>query len=124
MKNIKVVHVLNDDYKVVLNVGRNDGIRNNQRFLVYALSDHEIIDPDTKKSLGFLEIVKGSGKVVHVQDNMCTIESDKYKSTPVRKKIRNAGVLSSLYEPVEEIVTTNEHFPFDDPEIGDLAKPI
>ncbi|PNV62244.1 hypothetical protein C0033_09020 [Clostridium sp. chh4-2] len=124
-KNIYVVYI-HDDYKLSLNVGKNDGINLNNRFLIYTLSDHEIIDPATKESLGYLELVKGTGKVIHVQDNMCTIESDKYENSLPRKIIRKNSpsfIINPLLEgPVEETIIEKEHIPFDNPEVGDLAK--
>lgn len=127
-KQICVVHV-QDDYKVSLNVGSKDGVSKGNSFLIYTLSDHEIIDPISKESLGFLEFVKGTGTVIHVQENMCTIESNKYENSLPRKTIRkNAG--SSLIvalngsSTTEETVIEREHVPFDNPEIGDFAKQI
>ena len=124
MKNVKVANVLDDNFKVILNVGQNDGIHIGQRFLIYALSDHEILDPDTKESLGFLEIIKGSGKVVHLQATMCTVESDKYESIPVKKIFRKSSAFALMEEPVEETTITKSLLPFNDPQIGDLAKQV
>lgn len=125
-KQLCVVHI-QDDYKLVLNIGSNDSIKNGTRFLIYALSDHPIIDPVSNESLGFLEIVKGTGKVIHLQDTMCTIESDKYENSLPRKTIRK--IKPSIFSPfddgpTEETVVEREHIPFDNPEIGDFAKPV
>lgn len=124
MSQFKVVEIVKHGYKVALNAGNNKNIQVNDRFLIYALSDHEIIDPDTHKSLGFLEIVKGTGKVVHVQDKMCLVESDEYEiSHPTRVTSTNGSVFGPA-ETIKEQMTTKELLPFDDPEIGDLAKRI
>ena len=66
-KQIKIVHVSDDNCDVSLNVGSINGVQEGDKFLVYSLSDHEIVDPDTGESLGYLEFVKGTGEVVHVQ---------------------------------------------------------
>ena len=84
-KQIKIVHVSDDNCDVSLNVGSINGVQEGDKFLVYSLSDHEIVDPDTGESLGYLEFVKGTGEVVHVQDKMCTITSVTYRK-PVAKK--------------------------------------
>lgn len=126
-KQLKVVSVI-DDYKVVLNAGANQGIKLGQRYMIYTLSNEEIIDPDTNESLGFLEIVKGTGKVTHVQEKMCTIESIEYK--PLTKKIKRknppmtlgADFLPSNYEEVTE--PEHEQLPFDNPKVGNLAKRV
>lgn len=127
-KQPKVVQILNNGCKLVLNVGSDDGVKENNKFLIYALSDHEIIDPDTKKSLGFLELVKGTGKVVHLQDKLCTIESISFKNpAPIKtitKKPANTLVAALGNFAVEEttIKGNPERIPFDSPEEGDLAK--
>jgi hypothetical protein len=122
MNQYKVVQILNDDYKIVINAGDNKGIKKGQRFLVYALSDHEIFDPDTQKSLGFLEIVKGTGKVIHVQEKMATIESDVYETSQPTKIIRKNPMYG--FGSTEEETVSREHIAFDNPRIGDFVKQI
>ena len=56
MSQFKVVEIVNHGYKVALNAGNNKNVQVNDRFLIYSLSDHEIIDPDTHKSLAFLKL--------------------------------------------------------------------
>lgn len=122
MFQYKVVSVMDDDYKIVINAGVNKGIKIGQRFLVYALSDHEILDPDTKASLGFLEIVKGTGKVVHVQEQMATIESDVYETSQPTKIIRKNPMYG--FGTTEEQTVSGEHIAFVNPKIGDFVKQI
>jgi hypothetical protein len=116
---------------LVLNKGSNDGLKVGQRFLIYAIGE-EIIDPDTQKSLGQLEIVKGSGKITHLQPTMATIQSD--MKTPPSKIIRRIkkndpfglGSLARAFgtdEVVEESLPT-ETVPFENPEVNDIAKLI
>ena len=121
-KQLKVASVL-DDYKLVLNAGSNSNIKVGQRYLIYSLGDEEIIDPDTNESLGFLEIVKGTGKVTHVQDKMCTVESDEYKILPkTTRKRKSYSIFSDSI--VEETEPEREQLPFSDPVIGDFAKRV
>lgn len=122
MSQYKVVQTMDNDYKIVINAGNNEGIKNGQRFLLYALSDHEIWDPDTKTSLGFLEIVKGTGKVVHVQEKMATIESDVYEISQPTKIIRKNSMYG--FGSTEEQTSSREHIAFNNPQIGDLVKQI
>lgn len=122
-KKLKVVSLI-DKYKVVINAGSNQGVKIGQRYLLYTLSNEDITDPDTNESLGFLEIVKGTGKVIHVQEKMCTIESDNYKVLPKTIKRKNArySLFSEPYE--EEIESEREQLPFDNPALGDLVKRV
>lgn len=112
----KIAKVL-DSYKVVMNAGSNQKISNGQKYLIYQLSDEEIIDPDTNKSLGFLEIVKGTGTVTHVQDNMATLEAcEREKSSKI---IHRSVILGGATEEVEASIK-----PFDNPQVGDLLKRV
>jgi hypothetical protein len=98
----KVVKILND-YEVVINKGHDDGVKENQRFLLYYF-DEELFDPDTFESLGKLEIICGKAKVKHVQDKQTTLISDQYenkdKRTITKKK---SDIIFSYYnQPSEE----------------------
>jgi len=114
--------------KVVINRGSLHKIFTGQRFLIYTLSDVEIVDP-AGENLGYLEIVKGKGKVTHVQEKMSTIESDEKETyserivrTPVANPFFEAWGNMAKEEKVERIKPS--FVPFDDPQIGDKAKPI
>lgn len=120
-----VVKVI-DDHKVVINKGARDNIKEGQRFLLYKLEEEEIKDPTTGKSLGYLEVVKGTGKVTHVQERMSTIESDK-RGEPSKKTIikRISPILFFPAQQHEETaVSSGDFVPFEQPDIGDKAKPI
>lgn len=112
-----VVKVI-DPYKLAINRGSTDGIRIGQRMLVYLLSEEELIDPNTNESLGHLEIFKGTGKVIHVQEKLSTIESDLKKLE--QKKAH--PLLDPLLFRLEQ--NTIEVKSFENPQIGDLVKPI
>ena len=123
IKNIfpaTVIKVI-DEYKIVINRGEIDDIKNGQRFLVYALEDEPLVDPDTGESLGNLEIVRGTGKVTHVQKKISTIESDKEHLE--KRIIKRRNPISFMGSEVETI-TPKEKVEFDYPEIGDKVKPI
>lgn len=127
-KPLKVAHVI-DEYTIAINAGSDIGIKLGQRYLLYQLSSEEIFDPDTHESLGYLEIVKGTGKVTHLQEHMCTIKSDDCSTVPIkitRKPLSpKSSWFSSTFSTVEEETTSStELFPFEDPRIGDLVKRI
>ena len=98
---------------MILNVGSDDGVSKGDLYLVYALGE-EIFDPDSGESLGQIEILKGRGKVTHVQRKMCTLESTSTRT--IRRKMNS--LLSSLYGSEEDEAIT---ISFDEPVVGDLA---
>lgn len=127
-KKTRVAKVI-DEYTIILNKGAKDGIEIGQRFLIYSLGD-EIIDPETEENLGRVEIVKGTGKVTHLQDMLATVGSD-MKTSP-QKTIRKSkpgglAAFSKLYsfgtEEVEEYLPP-QSLPFEDVQYGDYARPI
>ncbi|WP_428740307.1 hypothetical protein [Tenacibaculum sp.] len=83
LENIKIVKIV-DQYQIVINKGSNDGITDYMNFLVYEEGE-EIIDPETKESLGVLEIAKGKLRVKHVQKSLTTLESDDFEIETLRK---------------------------------------
>lgn len=116
-----VANIINE-YKIVINRGNEHNIRLGQRFLIYSLSDEEIIDPITNEPLGYLEIVKGTGKVINVQERISVIESDKTEISN-RKIIKKGSLYSFLGDAVEEIESP-QRVPFEFVQVGDKAKPI
>ena len=124
----KVAKII-DEYTLVINRGRENNVAEGDRFLIYSIGE-EILDPDTKKSLGKLEVVKGTGKAIHIQNNISIISSD-MKTSPhktIRKKVGGMG-LSSFYTAISGVREIEEILPsdsitFDKPEVGDFAKKI
>jgi hypothetical protein len=117
-----VVHVEDDNDRVVINRGQEHGIKIGQRFLVFGIGK-EIIDPRTKESLGKLETVRGTGKIVHIQQKMATLKSD--MTFPGRHKIaRPSGNIFSTQTHIEEEQDPPIEIPFGDPVVGDYAKPV
>lgn len=125
----KIVNVSEDQCQVSLNIGRINGVEIGDSFLIYSLSDHEIIDPDTNEPLGFLEFVKGRGEVTHVQEKLCTVSSATYKKPSSTKTITRHPLNSILgygNSTTEETIINGdpEQVPFNSPKIGDLAKKL
>lgn len=120
-----VVEIINK-HTVVINRGLLHKVKEGQRFLIYELSEEDIIDPISGESLGRLEIVKGTGKVIHAQERMASVESDK-KSFPERKIIRKKSPSFFGFENIEDVETiipSSGILEFNHPLIGDKAKPI
>lgn len=109
-----VAFVLSSD-RVVLNKGWDDGIRVGQRYLIYELSEEEIIDPVTNESLGLLQEPKGTGKIVSVQRNMAVLESDQEPRRNPRGTL--VGFTDDMFNPAAMA-------PFRSPNEGDPVKKI
>ena len=61
--------------RVTLDLGACQGIGPGQKWLIYGLGE-EILDHSTGKSLGRLEIVRGTGVIVHVGTHAsCAVSS-------------------------------------------------
>jgi len=113
---------VHSENELVINGGKRDGFRIGQRVLVYRMGD-TIKDPDSGEILEDLEVVIGTGTVTHCQEKICTIHSDMRESP--RRVVRGGsafGGLVRLLGPEETILQDTK--PFDDPEVGDLVKPI
>ena len=117
-----VVRVI-DSLTLVINRGSDDGVSKGDSFLVYYVEPEEMLDPTTGESLGHLEIVRGSGAAVHVQPKMSTIRSNRTESGGRIVRRTSGGLLGiGLGETVEH--PEKKAVPFENPEVGDLAKPI
>lgn len=105
----RVVHVLRPE-EVVINKGIQDGIKLGDFFLVYGIGP-SLTDPESGKPLGNLELVRGRGEAVHVQDHMAVIRS-------IERPWRG-GDPFQLAVPLDGPI-----LPFRGAEAGDLAKPV
>ncbi len=106
-------------FKLILNQGLDDGIALEDRFVIYALGK-SIKDPTTGVDLERLEIIRGTGRIVHLQKKISTIESTEVESKRVLKS--NSGPFAVFTLPTEE--TRLVPRPFDEAQIGDLARKI
>ncbi|MEO4000326.1 hypothetical protein [Mesorhizobium sp. CAU 1732] len=128
MKQAKVAKVI-DEYKVVLNVGADDGVRVHSEFILYRIGT-EVIDPDSGESLGNFEEVIGRGIVTHVQTRLATLEASETldggrkiirKSSPYRL----TSISGMFGADTEEIVEAPDKAkPFRNAIVGDFAKVV
>lgn len=109
----KVASII-DDFRVVINKGESDDINVGHRFLVIKIGD-EIFDPDTNESLGRVEIVKGKGKVTHIQNKMATLQT--IEKHEIKRK---ASSIFAIAAGTQEV--SREPKAFIDPEVGDIAR--
>ena len=123
-KPLRVVHVSDNEMDVVLNGGRNQGIKNGDSYVIYHLSDEPLVDPETEEELERLKTIRGYGYVVQVQEKICTVRSSKNaRLSRIHPVLGISSALSALYpERVYDDEVTAER-PFRYPEIGDYATP-
>lgn len=127
-KVIKVV-AINTPYQIVLNAGKEDGLQIGDKFIIFGVGEM-IKDPDSGEDLERLEIPRGKGKVIYLQNKICTIESIEVSETPTTIKKTNrissafAASLLYGYPDTEESQIKREKMPFNDIQIGDYAKKV
>ena len=128
-KDIAKVAGVVDGLKFVINRGSKHGVENSQNFLIFHLGD-VITDPDSGEELGSLELVRGRARVVHVQEQISTLESIEKKTTPGKVRKIKRGTrghwLAQLAGPSEEEIEegSETHIVGLNVEIGDMARPI
>lgn len=89
----KVARIL-DEYSIVINVGRNDGVAEGKVFVVFTQSEDEIKDPDSNEVLGKLENVKDYVSVAHVQDKFAICVAQEVGNTHKEGESSGAQTLS------------------------------
>ncbi len=70
----KILRITNE-YTVVIDVGKEEGVTLGTKFLIYGNAG-DLADPDTKKNLGVLEIPKGEVVVKLVQEKYSVAETE------------------------------------------------
>lgn len=85
----KIIKIL-DNKRVIVNLGYKDGVKKDMRFIIYAEGE-EIIDPESKTSLGKREIVKHEIRAIHIQEKFSIMESDIW--------VRPNPTLISIFDP-------------------------
>jgi hypothetical protein len=72
-----------DPYTIVINKGSEDGVEEDMRFVIYEQGD-EIIDPETRGSLGKFEYVKAKVKVTYIHEKYSVAETyETYSQPPI-----------------------------------------
>lgn len=120
--NIRVAKV-ESPTRLILDKGKNDGVTESDMFLIYGIGEE--IKDIKGKSLGMLEIPKGKGRVILLQNTMTTIEALTKNVTKRKTVQRNSIFSNTAFCPSSETVETEEIvIPFDNVEVGDFAKKL
>lgn len=77
MEKYKVAKIISTK-QLVINAGSNNHIKKGDIFdIIDTISDTPVIDPDTKKELGYLTLKKGTIEITDVYENMAIGEAVK-----------------------------------------------
>jgi hypothetical protein len=77
----KVAKVLGSN-EIVLNRGRNDGVRTGMVFEVFAPEGEEVWDPDTGETLGTVEDIKAQAEVTEVKERLSVARLQQTANSP------------------------------------------
>jgi|GEM_PF-1350339 len=79
----KVVRIL-DEYRIVINAGSDKNITDQCYFQIIG-ANNEIIDPETKQSIGMIRNVKEAVRPVLIEDKFCVCEhfDNRFMKNPV-----------------------------------------
>jgi hypothetical protein len=124
LKIIKVIHI-NTPYQIILNLGIEDGIKVGDSFLIYGLGPI-IVDPDTGEEYERLEIVRGRGKVTHIQSKICTVDSILFEEKPktIKRSKQDPFISAFGKGTTEETEILREKLEFNEVQIGDRARKL
>jgi hypothetical protein len=116
----KIIKIINS-YTVLVNVGYFQGVKKDMKFIIYSEGE-EIIDPDTKESLGKIENVKARVAPLHIQENFSIMETyekefgglrnliydpeyaKKQKPLPLPKDMDNLNISTDKYVKIGDLV--------------------
>jgi hypothetical protein len=106
----KVVRIL-DEYRIIINAGKNDGVDDDSYFDVTGAID-KVYDPDTKELLGTLDGVKASVSPVKIFEKMCICKA---KTIPLQGV---ANTLSPSLLALSRMLSKSEPLPVDKSQIS------
>ena len=77
----KVAKILGNN-EIVINRGRNEGVRAGMMFEVFAPEGEEVWDPDTGETLGTVEDVKAHAEVIDAKERLAVARIQHAQETP------------------------------------------
>ena len=122
-----------DDTTLVLNAGLEQGVKEGMGFKVVA-QHQAVADPDSGEELGKWEWVKAQVEVIHVQERMCTVRSNRLdgnqtegtlSSMMVQHSFGNYGQSDERRQPLQVRGVDQRGLPQNTPiVVGDLARSV
>lgn len=104
----RIVKIISDK-KLVINKGVNDGVRKNDSFTIISKNKGQAVkDPETGKTLGYLDAIKAHVVVTFTYPNMSIVEPPIHHVSGISDNLLNATRLkSAMYRPFEERAEQN-----------------
>lgn len=100
---IRVIKII-DKWTVVIRNTKD--ISENDTFLIYYLSDEDLIDPETKENLGKLEYLVGKVKAEHIQEKIVTLKAFELEKRLPTKRTISKNPLIGFFGAEETIYET------------------
>lgn len=92
-QTFKVAKIVND-YTIIITGGKEEGVQVNEKFNIIQKGEFEVVDPDTRESLGSYTLTKGTiyAKLVYDHFSICyTRTYDEKRETNLLATIGGVG---------------------------------
>jgi len=116
----KVLKIL-DPYRVIVNIGYNQGIKKDMKFIIYELGEN-IIDFDTGQIIDRLEIIKHHIKVTQIQEKFSVMKSDEYEPDIFKTVITSGYQTKTIPLSTDEEPSKSSEKEYKKIKIGDLVR--
>lgn len=97
-KNWKVIKII-DDYKIVINGGKNDFLNIDDELEIF-IEGESLIDPDTKEVLGNLDFIKARIRVKDLFDKFSICVNSEEITTSLAQ-VMSAGLMRTSQKPLK-----------------------
>jgi hypothetical protein len=99
----RVAAILNER-ELALNVGEQDGVREEMRFAILNSKGVNIVDPETHEPLGSVEVAKVLVKVTRVQEKLSVAQTFRTTKKNVGGQGSGLGIaISDMFQPADWI---------------------
>jgi len=123
LMSLKIVSIV-DEYQVIVNAGKKQGIEKGTTFNVLS-KPITIVDEESNESLGDITLNKATIKAVKIFDDMCICEdSDNHAGYITSKALQDATKITGGLSPFDDRIHVSEVHKKLNIDIKDLAKSL
>lgn len=131
-KKLKIIKII-DDYRVVINAGKEDSIKERDKFEIY-IEGIELKDEETGESYGTLDYVKATVEAIEIFEKACICENIETYTERENDPLQNSlskiatsfyGTTNTYIKPLEvdQSQVTGYGFEIDETiKVGDLVR--